>query len=402
MADVEIADVELAKRPSQTRVLLAALAFGLPTAALVTANAAATWILAAAALFLVGTFAAAMGMRATPKTGCTARVTPAGLELDGTLVAARGELVSGTLLPRMRTHVLLTRRDGSVLDVAVLKLADARALLDALGLGASSTTAAFPIMSPAFSSAGGIALWSVAFFALLSACVYAIARGGGEALVAFTIVPILLLVALAPAQVTVGTDAVLVRWLGTKRLIALADVVRVEKLPHVVRLVHRDGRTSDIRVGMPGRYAHTSVESVSALGERIEAALAARDTGASTPEASVLARAERPVATWVEALRHAATAEPGFRGAALIADRLWPLVEGASTDASTRVAAAIALAPTLDDDGRARVRVAASTSASPKLRVALEAVTKDDHDAVVEALAEIESDRERSRAKPVA
>lgn len=206
MADVVIADVELAKRPSQTRVLFAALACGLPTAALVMANAAATWIPAAAALFLVGTFAAAMGMRATPKTGCTARVTPAGLELDGTLVAARGELVSGTLLPRVRTHVLLTRRDGSVLDVAVLKLADARA----------------------------------------------------------------------------------------------------------------------------------------------------------------------------------------------------PLVEGASTDASTRVAAAIALAPTLDDDGRARVRVAASASASPKLRVALEAVAKDDNDAVVEALAETESDRERFRAKPVA
>ncbi len=400
MADVEIADVELAKRPSQTRVLVAALACGFPALALVLANASPSWIVGATALFVLGTFAAAMGMRGAPKTGCTARVTAAGLELDGTLVAARADLVSGTLLPRVRTHVLLTKRDGSVLDVGVLQLADARALLDTLGLGASRTTAAFPIMSPAWSHSYGIALWAVTFFAMLAAGIYTATRGGGLPIL---VVPILLLALLAPAMATVGTDAVLVRWLGMKRLIRLADVVRVERLPHVVRLTHRDGRTSDIHCGMPGRYASTSVQIVSALAERIEEALAARAAGTTTPEANVLARAERTVATWVDGLRRAATAEPGFRNAALIADRLWPLVEGASNDASTRVAAAVALAPTLDDEGRARVRVAASASASPKLRVALEAVAKDDVEEIVTALAEIEGERieaDRARRKP--
>lgn len=404
MADLErpdfgaaVPDVEVARRPSQTGVLLAALASGLPSVALVLAGAPAAWIAGAFALFFVGTFAAAIGMRATPKTGATARVTRAGLEIDGTLVAAREDLVSGTLLPRVRTHVLLTKRDGSVLDVGVLQRDDARRVLDALGLGAPSAAASFSIASPAWSTPAGIAGWIAAFVVMMVAAPLAIERIGGVSIAMFLALSLSLLAVLAPARVIVGTDALVVRWLGTKRVVDLADVVGVEALPHVVRLRHRDGHATDVRVGMPGRYAHTSAQSVAALAERIQSALAARDAGARAPVATALARDARSIVDWIAHLRRVATAEPTFRGAAVVPDRLWSLVEDATTDASTRVAAAVALAPTLDDEGRARVRVAAAATASPKLRVALEAAARDDADAVAGALDELEAERARQR-----
>ncbi len=51
-----------------------------------------------------------------------------------------------------------------------------------------------------------------------------------------------------------------------------------------------------------------------------------------------------------------------------------------------RIAAAAAVAPSLDDAGKARLRVAAEATASPELRVALEAAAAADEEAMAEAL----------------
>jgi len=387
-----IEDCEVTERPSQARVLSTALVFGMPILACVFLDVRPIYVLWAGIAFLGGLFGVTLALRRAPKTGCRVRVVAdSALEMDGTIVARRGDLVAGTLVPRVRTHLVLKRKNGSTLEVATLHREQARALLDALGLGAAKVTAEFSIAGRVWSAPGGIAAWLFAF--VLTLVVSLVSVGPYALPIVFTLpVTLALLALLAPAKVVVGTDAIVTRWLGARSVVPLDGVVRVETLAHRVRLHRRDGSTVDIRVGMPGQYAHTSAQTVGALAERIETALAAR-AASNAPEAAALARSERSVADWVASLRRALSNEPGFRGAALVADRLWPLVEDASTNASTRVAAAVALAPTLDDEGRARVRVAASASASPKLRVALEAAAEDDVDRVVEALGALEAER---------
>jgi hypothetical protein len=72
--------------------------------------------------------------------------------------------------------------------------------------------------------------------------------------------------------------------------------------------------------------------------------------------------------------RVAATSMGGdsYRLPSVSREQLWELVEGSTADAPTRAAAAEALATTLDDTDRARLRVAASQCAEPRLRVALD------------------------------
>jgi hypothetical protein len=70
-------------------------------------------------------------------------------------------------------------------------------------------------------------------------------------------------------------------------------------------------------------------------------------------------------------------------------DRLWSVLEDGASAPAHRAAAAVALSPHLDDAGRQRVRIAAQATATPKLRVALEAAAEDDDVRLIEALDEV-------------
>jgi hypothetical protein len=65
-------------------------------------------------------------------------------------------------------------------------------------------------------------------------------------------------------------------------------------------------------------------------------------------------------------------------------DALWALVEGAGVDATTRMAAAEALAGA-GDPGRERLRIAAAHCADPKLRVALAELGEEEREERPEA-----------------
>ena len=62
---------------------------------------------------------------------------------------------------------------------------------------------------------------------------------------------------------------------------------------------------------------------------------------------------------------------PGFRIASVPVERLWRVVEDPRADREARTGAAIALAPALHDDERARLRAVADGCAEPRLRIAL-------------------------------
>jgi hypothetical protein len=78
----------------------------------------------------------------------------------------------------------------------------------------------------------------------------------------------------------------------------------------------------------------------------------------------------------------------------MAAEMLWEVVEDPAVDSTARAGAAMMLRRTLDDGGRARLRVAAGACASPRLRVALDAVADGGDEAAVAAALEADSDPE--------
>jgi hypothetical protein len=77
------------------------------------------------------------------------------------------------------------------------------------------------------------------------------------------------------------------------------------------------------------------------------------------------------------------------------------VVEYGKEPAEHRAAAAAALMPTLDDEGRARVRIAAQATTRAPLRIALDAVAAGDRRELGEALEELELEDRQLRASGV-
>jgi hypothetical protein len=73
-----------------------------------------------------------------------------------------------------------------------------------------------------------------------------------------------------------------------------------------------------------------------------------------------------------------ASIEPRYRVPSVSRDQLWSLVEGSTSDAPTRTAAAEALSLHLDAAERTRLRLAAARCAEPRLRLALESLATPD------------------------
>ncbi len=182
---------------------------------------------------------------------------------------------------------------------------------------------------------------------------------------------------LLSARASVGADGVLVEWLWRRRFIRFEDLRRVE--PFVdwrgnrgVALDLRDGR--EVKLPFPTRFTSEQEREERTLWvRRIEQAaeihrLAQADQGVVLP-----ARGERSAAEWVQALRATGSgASADHRTAPLEVDTLFRIVEDPGGEPSRRVAAAIALGATTDAGGRERLRIAASTTAAPELREALE------------------------------
>jgi len=97
---------------------------------------------------------------------------------------------------------------------------------------------------------------------------------------------------------------------------------------------------------------------------------------------AILARGDRSNEAWLDAVRRQASAvESSYRTQHLAEDRLWTVLEDPSADPTARVAAAVALRTTTrtaDPKMRVqidqRVRIAASTTAFPQVRIALEEI----------------------------
>jgi hypothetical protein len=91
-------------------------------------------------------------------------------------------------------------------------------------------------------------------------------------------------------------------------------------------------------------------------------------------------------------------AEGSYRQAVVSDEVLWRVVQDASLDEKTRAGAAVALRKVLGDEGRARLRVVAEATASPRLRVALEAASGGADGEIADSLEELTAPEARDAA----
>lgn len=207
-----------------------------------------------------------------------------------------------------------------------------------------------------------------------------------------TVAPFAFLIALAlmalvselcrKVELSVGADGIVLRGALSTRFFRYEEVETVAAEHHRLRLKLRG-------------KAPLLLEAVSKSTERASDIwnLAARiHQGRSTTQShahdleAVLKRGDRTVGQWLQDVRTLTGQEVGYRDASIDDDKLWSVVEDASLDSSQRTAAGIALRDHLDARGKLRLRVAADASASPQVRVALEAVLGAADDELVRVL----------------
>jgi hypothetical protein len=206
----------------------------------------------------------------------------------------------------------------------------------------------------------------------------------------------------APTRVRVGVDGVATRWLGRDRFVPFSRVRGVQTYEERVGGKTYFGVALDLdggeRIKLPaGQKGFTSMNTAE-LEERIRQALALHREGAGPVDERLLARGRRAVPEWVAALQAlGAGANADLRTPPVPPEKLLRIAEDAAAAPLARVSAAVAAAAAAPDAKR-RVRLAARTTASPKLRVALERVSADDatDETIAEALADLDAAEART------
>jgi hypothetical protein len=320
-----------------------------------------------------------------------------GVSVGGRVVIPRAEINNGAMAPDARgdgVRVLLGRK-GSLTPSHTLHAqdeAEAHAMLTALGLDAAHSTHVyreagwFPYGgAPTRVLPGVLVLGLLSFLPLL-----ALTHGSALAMVPAALGMTAFFGALwtTRSEVTVGLDGVRVRWLNRERFCAFADVTRCERTGLGVALHRRDGTRFAVDLATMFGQRPIGQQDRAAVVTRIEDALAAHRRAAAEGAAldpAALARDARSTEDWLDALR-SLRHEGSHRAAAVRAEDLWRIVADPDSPAASRAAAAVVLAPTADASGKARLRIAAETTASPPLREAIEAAMTGDEPRVAASL----------------
>ncbi|NUP04478.1 MAG: hypothetical protein HOW73_00265 [Polyangiaceae bacterium] len=332
--------------------------------------------------------------------------------VGGARLTSREELRQGVVVPRSDGVWVKLDRKGRKMPYffRVRDVAEGRAMLRSLGFDATQSTAEFRCLSPLFTkslliqlalSLGplfvGMALAGGLGTTLLGPKGAALAAPGG--LIGMVFLFVLLL---SPTRVRVGADGIVTRWLGRSRFYRYGDLESVEpweanrggKRYMGIAIRGKDGSVRRIAAAQKGWNEGAAKQ----LEERVAEAIEAHRAGVKGADVSALGRAGRAYPDWVAHLRSVGEgATAGLRNAFVPLDALLRLVEDPTQPALVRASAAVAAAPKVGADGRDRIRIAASTTASPKLRFAIEQSLADQAEDVAlgEALAEVEAE-ERS------
>jgi uncharacterized membrane protein (UPF0136 family) len=330
----------------------------------------------------------------------------------------------------LRLHTRRGARRSMPLTLALAREVDGEALMRALRLDASRSVASYQVGSRLMMHRRARNLGLALFAAGVLLAFGALSLDGAVSFLPafimgpFTIVATLLsmlgfsLALIWPSRILVGPDGVVIRWLGTSRRIPLGELESVAQEPGTLRLALRSGEV--IELSYPGKAPSaehlaawqqqgitSGVAELGRAGARIEEALEAHRRGhAIAPELS-LERGTRETREWLRQIRAvsggAQAEKAGYRKQVVEPDKLWTLVENPSMTPTARVGAAVALAGTLDEAGRARLRIAAEASALPGVKGALGALAREraaDEDELTALLEAAADDEDEQRSSP--
>jgi hypothetical protein len=310
------------------------------------------------------------------------------------------DITSAWLYPCGGESTLYIEARGAKLEL-VLGLDDARTVIAALHKDPSHTRARFEI-APSI-------LWS--FFALLLRVflpgVAALAYATTDSIVApiaLLLVSILGIFVLGKRKVLAGSDGISIPKLGARRFVPYRwldhaelaeEVSRGERWMNVI-LHHKDGEREQIPIGtdqsdpLNPELAGKRRRTASAMVEHANQAIAAERAREGERTSASLRRSKRSFDQWITDLR--ARSAGGYRDAheTLADEQLWNVLENVALTPAVRAAAAVALAPKLDDAGRGRIRVAAEATAAPHLRVAFDSAVEGKDKRLLETLRDLD------------
>jgi hypothetical protein len=178
---------------------------------------------------------------------------------------------------------------------------------------------------------------------------------------------------LSPIRARVGSDGLSYEWLGREYFISFANVERIERTDGRVTL-HCSDR-SRIRLV---NWAQKPLDPT--IVDQLEQLLAEfRAIDPAVVPASIARQARRP-SDWVQAVRALVNNAGSYREQGVTRQSLIAWLENPAVPADIRAVAAAALRAEMDDAERARIRVQALHTASPRLRVVLEQAVRSDGD----------------------
>jgi hypothetical protein len=177
-----------------------------------------------------------------------------------------------------------------------------------------------------------------------------------------------------PQKLAIGDDGILLRWAGRRRFVpfGLLREARATKLG--VELELEDQREIEIRLT---HRADAEVSRRTAILKRIGEGLMHHRALAPAEDEALLTRGERDIDVWIQEMSVLGTeGADGYRAIAIPRERLWSILENPVADPSARQGAALALRVRLDDEERERLASIGHKSASPRMRIALDAVMR--------------------------
>lgn len=311
------------------------------------------------------------------------RFTEGGIEVDGALRVPTARIQGAFYQPRSEhyEHGSTVRVLGAsrtlLFEAEVHDEARAVAFLRAMGLDTRSRRASFTA-APPFVPAwlGGVPL-----------------LGAAVALAA----------AALPMRIVVGSDGLLFEWLWWERFVPMGEISAVGASgQQTITIALRSGATDTVHTSAPREHAPPGarLHRDAVLARIQEAHRAFANEGSPDDVAGLVARGARSTPEWLRALEALARGGGGYREVSVRDEDLLRLVEDSSAPEAARAGAAIALRgrEAQDEEARARVRVAAEATASPRLRVALEAALGEG-DASLEVALDALDDAKAERAE---
>lgn len=197
---------------------------------------------------------------------------------------------------------------------------------------------------------------------------------GWSVLVVIGLYGVIALPMILPQKIAIGDDGILLRWAGRRRFVPFALLRDARATPLGVELELEDDRALEIRLT---HRSDAEAARRTAILERIEEGLEHHRALEPAEDEALLTQGDRELGAWIQEMSMLGTADAyGYRTIAIPRERLWAVLENPGADPSARQGAALALRARLDDDERERLASIGQKTASPRLRVSIDAVAR--------------------------